>query len=117
MAYTTEHASALADIRAAGASVTFTLAVATYNEATDTQTTTNSTVTGAAIQVKGDPNQYERLKLTEYSPATLLFAPDTYGSKPALGSTVPWAGSTQTVKSVDPLSPDGSTIIARVVIA
>ncbi len=94
-----------------------TLAVATYNAATDTQTTSNSTVTGAAIQVKGNPSQYERLKLTEFSPATLLFAPDTLGDTPPLGATVPWGGSTQTVKSVDPLAPDGSTILARVVIA
>ncbi len=117
MGYATEHASALADIQAAGASVVFTLAVATYDAPTDTQTTTNTTIAGAAIQVKGSPEQYAALSLTDLSPATLLFAPTTLGDKPALGATVPWGGSTQTVKSVDPVALDGSAILARVVIA
>lgn len=116
--YAAEHASALDDIRAAGARVTFTLATAgTYDEATDTWSTpVESTVAGYAIQVQGDPRKYERLTLIESEAPSLLFAPDDYGAKPALGSSVEWAGESRTTRDVGTLAPDGTAILAEVVV-
>lgn len=116
-AYATEHASALADIRAAGVDVTFTLSDSTYAPSTDaTSAPTTSTVTGAAMRVKGDARMYESMKLVQSGLVTLLFAPDTYGERPALGSIVEWEGADAVVVGVNPLAPDGTDILARVVI-
>ncbi len=118
MSYATEHASALADIRAAGVDVTFTLTTSTYTEATDVESApVETTVSGAAIRVKGNPNEYAAMKLTQAGLVTLLFAPDTYGERPALSSVVEWEGSDYTVVGVSPTAPDGVDIISRVVIA
>jgi hypothetical protein len=115
--YTAEHLSALADIRAAGTDVTFTLSVTTTDETTGIESTAVvSTVTGAALRVTGAPQSYGPGDLTVSAPTTLLFGPDTYGERPALGSTVDWEGATWTAKSVGPISPDGTDIISRVVV-
>ena len=37
------------------------------------------TVSGVALQVKGDPEEYEALKLIEKAALTLLFVAETYG--------------------------------------
>ena len=117
MSYATDHADALADIREAGTDVTFTLSETTTNETTDAESTAViSTVSGAAIRASGKPQVYGPGNLTVSAPTTLLFAPDTYGERPALGSTVDWEGATWTVESVNPISPDGTDIISRVVI-
>jgi hypothetical protein len=115
--YATDHLGALQDIRNAGADVTFTNSVTTTTESTDVESApVVTTVTGAAIRVTGNPATYGGIDLTVVSPVTLLFAPDTYGERPALGSTVSWEGDTWTVQSVAPLSPSGSDIISRVVV-
>ncbi len=117
MAFATEHSSALADIRAAGANVTFTSTTETYVPSTDTTTAgATTTVTGAAMRVKSAPVQYIKGTLIEQAFTTLLFAPDTYGDRPPLGSTVTWESTTFTVVDVSPLAPDGTDIISRVVI-
>lgn len=116
--YATQHASASALIRQKGTNVTFTLATATHDPSTGTFSAPGTvTVTGAAIRVRGNPVAYQALGLIELHPATLLFAPDTYGERPALGSTVSWEGATRTVKSVDPVAPDGTDILSRVIVA
>ena len=115
--YATEHAGALADIRAAGVAITFTSNAETYTASTDTTTTgAAQTVTGAAIRVKGDPTEYESMKLVQTGLVTLLFAPDTYGDRPELGNSVTWEGAGYTVVGVNPLAPDGTDILSRVVI-
>lgn len=116
--YAAEHASALADLREAGARVTFSLSTpGTYNEATGAWSTpTDSSVAGYAIQDGGDPLAYERLTLIESEAPTLLFAPDTYGDRPSLGMSVTWAGELHTVRDVKPLSPDGTPILFWVII-
>lgn len=118
MSYATEHASALGQITDAGTAVTFTKVVpGEYDAATDTWTDDDDqTVSGYAIRVKGDPETYQSLGLVEHEAPTLLFAPTTYGDLPALGATVAWGGEAYTVKNVDPLAPDGTAIIARVVV-
>ena len=119
MGYAAEHAGALVDISAAGAAVTFTYATAgTYDAATDTYTTpTSTTVSGSAMQVRGTPEQNVVLGLVESEAPTLLFAPTTYGGVPEPGYTVSWNSVTYTVKAVTPVAPDGTVILARVVVA
>jgi len=121
MSYAADHAGAYADLLADGAPVTFTFALVVpgnYQPDTDTfasGTTTN--VTGAAIQVSARALQYQALGLIPGEAPTLLFAPRTYGQTPPLGASVVWGGSTYTVRNVEPLAPDGTAILCRVVVA
>jgi len=98
--------------------VTFTHTTpGTYDATTDTTTSpVTTTVTGNAMQVRGDPETYKALGLVEYEAPTLLFVAQTYGEVPQVGDTTDWASITYTVKSVQPLAPDGYVILARVVI-
>ena len=116
--YAAEHASALRDIREAGAPVEFH-----YRG--------RESVSGFALQVEGAGLEYEPGKFIERSRITLLFVPENYGDTPLLGSTVEWGwhspsiralvdqprGVRYQIKSVEPLSPDGTAILSRVVIS
>lgn len=117
--YATEHAAALSQVRAKGADVTFTLASpGVQDDATGLFSgATTTTVSGAAIQSKGDGAMYRALGLVESEAPTLLFCPDTFGQQPALLSTIPWDGDTYTVRGVKPVRPAGTSILSRVVIA
>ena len=117
--YTADHAGALADIREAGAAVTFTTSSpGTYDAATDAFTTpVTSSVTGAAVQISGKPFKYQALGLIASHAPTLLFAPTTYGQLPALGASVTWGSATYTVRDVESVALDGTAIIAYVVVA
>ena len=118
MGYATDHAGAVADIRDAGAPVTFSRTTpGTYNATTDTYTAPKTTtVVGHAVGTRGDPVRYQALSLVELAAPTLLFAPTTYGELPALGSTVTWAGIVHTVRDIQPIAPDGTAIIARIIV-
>ena len=116
--YATEHASALADVGAAGASVTFTLASAgTYASTGTWSGAATSTVTGQAVRVKGDPKVYAALELVESEAPTLRFVPTTYGQVPSLNSKVTWNSTVYTVKHVQVVAPNGTAILSRVVVA
>lgn len=116
--YAAEHASALADVLAAGAAVTFTSsAVGSYDETTDEQMAPAvTTVTGGAIAEKGSLNKYMALGLSHMSARTLFFVPTTYGQRPSPSSNVTWNGFQYSVKLVEVIDPDGVAIAARVVI-
>ena len=121
--YTADHASALADVAAAGTAVTFTLTgPGTYDPTTGLYTTPTSTTSsgyaiGASGGLKEDRLQYEALGLTQSEGRTLFYVPSTYGDSPSLGATVTWAGAVRTVKSATALAPNGSAIAWRVVVA
>lgn len=89
----------------------------TYTPTTDTSTVSSASVAGYAVRTRGNPKVYEALKLIESEAPTLLFSPTTYGSMPDLGATVTWNGKTYTVRDVLPVAPDGTGIIAKVVVA
>lgn len=114
--YAPDHASALADIRAAGAAVTFTRTALGYDETTGGNTPSASTVAGYAVRIPGDPTRYQRLGLVMSTHPTLLVGATTFGSVPAPGDTVAWGGVTYTVRDVEPLEPNGSAIISTVVV-
>lgn len=117
--YATDHASALADISAAGAAVTFTRAKSTiYVAETDANyAVTPTSIPGFAVRVRGNPLKYQALSLIQSEAPALLFAPSTLGGLPLPGDTVTWGGEVYTVRDVDPESPDGVAIIATVIIA
>lgn len=116
--FATEHASALADVRANGAAVTFTHATSTYNPTTGVDVAgTPTTISGYALRVSGSPDTYRARSLIPSTSPTLFFVPSTYGDVPEEGDTVVWAGETLTVKDIDPFEPDGVAIFAYVVVA
>lgn len=117
--YATEHAGALADVKAAGSAVTFTLASAgTYSPTGGSwSSAATTTVAGQAIRVNGDPKVYAGLELVEADAPTLIFVPTTYGQVPALDSKVTWNSAVYTVKWTQPIAPNGTAILSRVVVA
>lgn len=119
MSYVEDHAGALLDLTEAGTAVTFThVTPGTYIAATDTWTdATDATVTGYATRTRGNPLRYQALNLTQSEAPTLLFAPTTYGSQPAIGSTVTWDSVTYTTRDVEPVEPSGTAIICKVVVS
>lgn len=104
--------------------VTFTRgAPGVYDPATDTWSAGSvTTITGSAIQVKGDPQKYQALELVMSTNPTLLFTPSVYPLRAFTeefvlpGDHVDWNGVTFTVKDVDPVAPDGFVIVARIVV-
>lgn len=121
--YIAEHASALADVKAAGPLVTFTKTVAgEYDPITDTTSSpTIVTVSGFAIRRRArsqsDMKKYEALKLVESEAPYLFFVPNQYGTLPPSGSTASWNGVNYTIRDIDPLAVDGVAIAAYVVVS
>lgn len=119
-----DHASAVESIREEGQPVTFTLTTpGAHDAATETfGPAVTDTCDGWAIEVKSDEKDFRSIgfepgEILARHPATLLFAPATYGELPALGASVTWAGAGRAVVGMLPLRPDGVVIMARVVIA
>ena len=105
-------------------SVTFTrVDPGTYDPATGLTTGgSTSTITGTAMQVRGDPQRYEAQGLNLSTMPTLLVAPTDYDlsafseSFVRPGDTVAWRTVTYTVKDVSPIAPDGVVIMARIIV-
>jgi len=117
--YARQIATALRMIRAKGVAVAFTYTTpGIYSPTTDTYTgAATITVAGYAVRVEGEPQKYRALDLVESQAPTLLFAPTTTGTLPEQGYKVTWSGKEYVVRDVDPVSPDTTNIIARVVVA
>ena len=102
--------------------VTFTRVAMTIDATTDVATASTTTITGNAMQVRGNPQRYKELGLTLGTMPTLFFAPTNYNLdvfstdfvQP--GDTVTWASKVYTVKDVDPIAPDGVVIAARIIV-
>ena len=117
--FTGDHAFALAEVTANGAPVTFTRTAEGYDPATDLVTPTTSTVSGQAIQVRMGGMAIERFRalgLVIEDAKRLLFAPATFGQTPVTGDRVTWAGEAFTVRDVETVSPDSTTILAYVTV-
>lgn len=119
MIYAAQHASALAALQRKGAAVTFKQTLpGTLNAQTEEWSgPSTAEVDGYAIEVRGDPREYEALELVRLAPATLLFAALSFGDAVALGAAVTWAGIQRTVRQVTGVQPDGTAIMSRVVVA
>ena len=101
--YAAEHSGAYADIKDAGAEVSFRKKA--------------MTVSGVALQVKGDPEEYEALKLIEKAALTLLFVAETYGEFPPLGASCEWGELRYQVEATRKLAPDGTAVLSRVIVS
>lgn len=112
-----DHAFALAEITANGAAVTFTRLVEGYDPATDLVSPTTTTVAGQAVQVRPSYERYRALGLVIEDARRLLFAPTTFGAQPTVGDTVTWSGDLLTVRDIEPISPDGNTLICFVTVS
>lgn len=117
--YAQDHAGALLDLTEAGAAVTFThVTPGTYDASTDTWTdAVDASVSGYAIRTRGNPLRYQALNLTQSESPSLLFTPTTYGQQPAIGSTVTWDSVSYTARDVEPVEPDGTAILSKVVVS
>lgn len=115
--YAPEHASALADIRNAGAAVTLVKSTRTENPLTGRTTVATSSVAGYALRVSGEPKEYERLGLVETEAPTFLFVPTTFGDEPELGAETTFAGLTYRVRDVQAVAPDGVGVLYRLVMS
>ncbi len=106
-------------------SVTFTRKTAgTYTASTGLFAgASSSTITGSAIQVRGNATRYRDLGLNISAMPTLLFTPTSYPLYANTtefvqpGDTVTWNELVYTVKDVDPVAPDGYVIVARIIVA
>ena len=103
MKYAAEHSGAYSDIQDAGGEVSFTKRT--------------TIVSGVALQVKGDPEEYEALKLIEKAALTLLFVAETYGDSPPLGASCEWGGLRYQVEAIRKLAPDGTAVLSRVIVS
>ena len=101
--YGAEHSSAFRDIQDAGAEVSFKKK--------------STTISGVALQVKGDPEEYESLKLIEKAALTLLFVAETYGEFPPLGASCEWGQLKYQVEASRKLAPDGTAVLSRVIVS
>ena len=101
--YGAEHSSAFQDVKDAGAEVSFRKKT--------------TTVSGVALQIKGDPEEYEALKLVKREALTLLFVAETYGESPPLGASCEWGGLRYQVEATRKLAPDGTAVLSRVIVS
>ena len=117
--YAADAAGAYADLLAAGQAVTFTKQVpGTVDPATNRLSGASTVaVAGAAVRAKGNLLQYQALELVVTEAATLLFAPQTVGQLPPLGASVAFGGVTYVVRYIDPVAPDGTALLSRIVVS
>jgi hypothetical protein len=105
MSYVTEkHGKALSRTRERGAPVTF------Y------RINSEDTITGYAVELPGDPEEYAALELIQRNPATLFFVPDHPLQADMIGLFVEWAGRTRIVDKRFPIRPTGVMIAARLIV-
>ena len=75
------------------------------------------TVSGVALQIRGDPEEYEALKLIQKEALTLLFVAETYGESPPLGASCEWGSQRYQVEAIRKLAPDGTAVLSRVIVS
>jgi hypothetical protein len=71
-------------------------------------------VSGYAMRIQGDPDEYIRLGLIQSEHPMLSFEPDTLGELPALGSTVDFGADLLTVEDVNPCAMNGVATSAHI---
>jgi hypothetical protein len=99
-----------------GAAVTFTKIVpGTEDPVTGvTSASTTVTVSGYAMRISGNPDEYIRLGLIQSEHPMLSFEPDTPGQLPAPGWAVEFGGEPLTVEDVDPCAMNGTATSAHI---
>jgi hypothetical protein len=122
--YTPEQADAFADIKDAGASVTFSrITRGVYNPLTGDNggtTTTATSVAIARVQTGSDVERVRALDLVNKRTIVLIVAGlalATANFRPLPDDVVAWAGEDFVVRDVSILAPDGVTPILYFVLA
>lgn len=108
-------AEAIAD---AGATIVFTRKTTVLDEVTGATVPVTTTTPTSAIRVKPYRMDYMRLEtggLTLFDPVTLLAAASGMAFSPLPGDTFSWGANSFTVRTVDPIAPDGNAILYRVI--
>jgi hypothetical protein len=86
-----------------------------YDPATDTWSGgTAESATAPAMETKGDADRFAALGLRLTNPVTLVVAASAIEFAPAPGMLMAWAGTTYTVRDVEPRSLDGEPLTYRV---
>jgi hypothetical protein len=114
--YSSDHSSALSDVRDAGGSVTFTRITQTHTESTDAVVPTSSTISGYAIE-DGGKGRSGKDGLVTSRDLILFFVASTYGDEPEFGDSVSWGGVGYSVSNVRPFAPNGDAIASYVSLA
>lgn len=124
--FATDHASALADVAAAGQAVVFTRSSAgTYDPTTDTHSAPGATtIPGKGMFVTPDPQQYATEELILSVHPCLLFVPSAYPLK-AWTSAFVLPGDVTTLNDVTfvvkkilkVVAPNGNAILAHLALA
>jgi hypothetical protein len=117
--YAADHASALADVREAGAAVTFTRKTpGTLDEATGLHASASATTIAAyAIDAFAGSGKTPGVPVLKENEELALFCvPVTIGQLPAPSDTVTWNSITYIVRRVLALQPDGTPIAATVMV-
>ncbi|WP_353267473.1 hypothetical protein [Gemmatimonas sp.] len=119
MGYATQHASALAKLKAKGQRIIFTRTTTPVNNDTGLPLApVVETVRGYALGLsEGDPATYARLGLTFSAAPTVMVVCDRYGDVPPDLALCDWGGVMHTVRDVEPYAPDGVAIYSTVVLA
>lgn len=115
--YSAEHARAYRQVTRKGTDVVFNPSDSdTYSGSGEWTDGASDTIAGKAVEIPGDPAEYEPLELIGKDAATLMFVPTTIGSIPQQGFTATWAGKVRTVKQSFPFRPAGVAIMAKVIL-
>lgn len=115
--YATDHAEALADVAEDGAAISFTLATDTVDESTGVHSSpATATVAGQAIESDEAFEEFRSMGLTHTKSIALFFVPTTIGTMPTAGYGATWGGENVTVERVKPFAPNGTAIMASVLV-
>lgn len=120
MSYATDHAGALADVRAAGASVVFFRSSASLEGADGRLASAPASdgVFGYATEEEtGQPEEYVAFGLTIGEGPRLFTVLEQYGAEVPIGGTALFGGKTYRVAAVKPYRPDGVVLFSSVFLA
>jgi hypothetical protein len=112
MSYAQEHASAYADILAAGAAVSITSTTTSLSETSGRSTPSIAVMAGAAMETDEERKWLQDLGLVQTAALILFFVAATFGDIPALGAEINWGGKALKIRGVKPFAPDGTAIFS-----
>lgn len=123
MSYAGEHASAYADVLAAGTSLAVSRSAQTESSNGALGTPTRTSIAIAAFAKASDPVRLRELGLTLDKALTLFVCPETFPLQAYTDEfikpldTLPWNGVTFTVRAVGPLIQLDGNVIAGTIVA
>jgi hypothetical protein len=116
--YEAKHSQVLDTVKSRGAPIVFTLVTGgEYDPETDTSLPPQrSQVNGYAVELPQDPEEYRNMELVLQEDVILMFVPNVFGQRPAVGGVTDWAGRRRVVTKVLPYRPAEVVLAAKVVV-